>query len=180
MHMKKHRFHVAFLLAAATLAAASTSGGENDYSSTASAIERFDALFDRLVPHDAVLEKLAKGFLWAEGPVWIKQAPNAGYLLFSDIPNNSILKWKEGEAIQLFLKPSGYTGKKPRCGQMGSNGLTLDATGQLVLCQHGDRRVVKQEPDGCWTTLVDHYEGRRFNSPNDSVFKSNGDFTSIP
>ena len=173
--MQKHRFHVAFLLAASTLAAASTSGGDHDCSSTTSAIERFDARFDRLMPHDAVLEKLADGFLWAEGPVWIKQAPDTGYLLFSDIPNNSVLKWKKGEAIQLFLKPSGYTGKKPRGGQMGSNGLTLDAAGRLVLCQHGDRCVVRQEPDGRWTTLVDHYEGRRFNSPNDSVFKSNGD-----
>jgi len=106
MHIKKHSFHVAFLLAASTLAAASTSGGDHDCFSTTSAIERFDARLDSLVPHDAVLEKLAKGFLWAEGPVWIKQTPDAGYLLFSDIPNNSVFKWKEGEAIQLFLKPS--------------------------------------------------------------------------
>lgn len=146
-------------------------------------IERLDSRFDRLVPRSAVLEKLAEGFKWPEGPVWVapatKVAPSTtadgGYLLFSDIPNNSVLKWKDGEGVGLFLKPSGYTGTAFRGGLLGSNGLTIDATGCLVLCQHGDRRIVRREADGRWTTLAQRYKGKRFNSPNDAVFKSNGD-----
>ena len=92
------------------------------------------------------------------------------------------MKWKEGEGISLFLKPSGYTGTTPRGGELGSNALTLDAAGRLVLCQHGDRQIARCETDGRWTKLVDRYEGKRLNSPNDLVFKSNGDlyFTDPP
>ncbi len=106
----------------------------------------------------------------------------SGYLLFSDIPNNAVMKWQEGEAVGIFLKSSGYTGTTPRGGEVGSNGLTLDAAGRLVLCQHGDRRIVRREPDGRWTTLADRYHGKRLSSPNDLVFKSNGDlyFTDPP
>jgi gluconolactonase len=145
-------------------------------------IQRFDPRFDRLVPPDAVVEKLAAGFKWSEGPVWIGRRDSGGYLLFSDIPNNVVMKWKQGETLSVFLKPSGYTGTKPRGGEVGSNGLTLDAAGRLVLCQHGDRRIVRREADGRWTTLVDRYQGKRLSSPNDLVFKSNGDlyFTDPP
>ena len=92
------------------------------------------------------------------------------------------MKWQDGEGISVFLKPSGYTGTTPRGGEVGSNGLTLDAARRLVLCQHGDRRIVRREADGRWTTLVDRYEGKRLSSPNDLVFKSNGDlyFTDPP
>src|ERR1700682_5017839 len=83
-------------------------------------IERIDPRFDKLVPPGAVLEKLADGFSWAEGPVWIR---DGGYLLFSDIPQNTIFKWKEGAGISEFMKPSGYTGSTPREGEPGSNGL---------------------------------------------------------
>ena len=94
------------------------------------------------------------------------------FLLFSDIPNNSVYKWKDGEGITLYLKPSGYTGKEPFQGrEPGSNGLTLDSSGRLVLCEHGDRRISRMEPDGTKTTLVDRYEGKRLNSPNDAVFR---------
>src|SRR5688572_26799045 len=102
-------------------------------------ITRLDPRFDKLVPKDARLEKIAGGFNWVEGPVWDRAG---GYLLFSDIPANSIFKWKEGEAVSLFLKPSGYTGAKQFEGrEPGSNGLTLDAQGLIVLCEHGDRRI---------------------------------------
>jgi gluconolactonase len=153
-------------------------------------IERLDPRFDRLVPRDAVLEKLAEGFKWSEGPIWIGQPGDTahargaigGHLLFSDIPNNTVMKWQDGEGISVFLKPSGYTGTTSRGGEVGSNGLTLDAAKRLVLCQHGDRRIVRRETDGRWTTLVDRYEGKRLSSPNDLVFKSNGDlyFTDPP
>jgi gluconolactonase len=149
---------------------------------TMGTIERLDPRFDKLVPKGAVIEKLADGFDWAEGPIWI---PKGGYLLFSDIPKNTVWKWKEGEGTSEFLHPSGYTGSKPRGGEPGSNALTLDAEGRLVLCEHGDRRISrldKLEKNGPKTTLVDRYEGKRFNSPNDLVYKSNGDlyFTDPP
>lgn len=142
-------------------------------------IERRDKAIDELIAPDAKIEKLAEGFDWSEGPVWMKPG---GYLLFSDVPRNEVLRWKEGEGIKQFLKPSGYTGSVPRGGEPGSNGLTTDADGMLVLCQHGDRRVVRLERNGSFTPLAQFYQYRRFNSPNDLVYKSNGDlyFTDPP
>lgn len=143
-------------------------------------IVRLDPRFDRLVPPDARLEKVADGFAWVEGPVWNRQGR---YLLFSDIPNNSVFKWQEGPGVTLFLKPSGYTGSAPFQGrEPGSNGLAFDSAGRLVFCAHGDRRIVRLETDGRRTTLADRYQGKRLNSPNDLVFKSNGDlyFTDPP
>ncbi len=142
-------------------------------------IERVDPRLDELIPRDAVLERLAEGFAWTEGPVWIRDGE---YLLFSDIPKNAIMKWKEPEGISRFMERAGYTGTTLRGGESGTNGLLLDPQGRLVLCQHGDRRIVRVEKDGRWTTLVDRYQGKRLNSPNDAVFKSNGDlyFTDPP
>lgn len=143
-------------------------------------IHRLDPRFDRLVPRDAILEKLDDGFAWVEGPAWNRRG---GYLLFSDIPNNAVLKWQEGKGVSLFLKPSGYAGTVPFPGrEPGSNGLTFDATGRLVLAEHGDRRITRLEEGGRKSILADRYQGRRLNSPNDLVFKSNGDlyFTDPP
>ena len=109
--------------------------------------------------------------------------PNGKYLLFDDIPKNTTFKWKEGQGISVYLKPSGYSGSAPFTGpEPGANGLTLDHQGRLLLCQHGDRRVVRQEKDGKLSVLADRYEGKRLNSPNDIVVKSNGDiyFTDPP
>ena len=146
---------------------------------TMGSVQRDDPQFDRLVPTGATIEKLADGFDWAEGPVWIKEE---GCLLFSDIPKNSIFKWKEGQGISLYLKPSGYSGSKPRGGEPGSNALLRDAAGNLVLCEHGDRRVSRLTKDKEHTTIAGSYQGKRLNSPNDAVFKSNGDlyFTDPP
>lgn len=146
---------------------------------TLGAIERLEAAFDQLLPADAKIEVLAKGFTWSEGPVWV---PQGGYLLFSDIPRNAVFKWQEGEGVSLFLCPAGYTGNTFYGREPGSNGLLLDAQGQLVACEHGDRRVSVLTKDGGKRTLVDNYRGRRLNSPNDGVFKSNGDlyFTDPP
>ena len=143
-------------------------------------IVRKDPRFDRLVPPGAALEKLAEGYVWAEGPVWNRKE---GYLLFSDIPNNSVFQWKPGGGASLFLKPAGYSGTAPFTGrEPGSNGLTYDPQGRLVLCEHGDRRVARLEANKTKTTLADRYEGKRLNSPNDLVYKSNGDlyFTDPP
>jgi gluconolactonase len=146
---------------------------------TIGSIERLDGRLDQILPKAASLEKLAEGYDWSEGPVWVSKGE---YLLFSDVPQNTVYQWKEGQAAREFLKPSGYTGSTPRGGEPGSNGLVLDTQGRLVLCQHGDRRVARLEENGSFTTLVDRYQGKRFNSPNDGTYHSNGDlyFTDPP
>jgi gluconolactonase len=136
-------------------------------------VERLDPALDALVPPGATIEKLAEGFTWAEGPVWTPGG--GGALLFSDVPNNVIHRWKDGEGLTDFLRPSGYTGQEPRGGNLGSNGLTLDGAGHLVLCQHGDRRVARLEADRSFGTVAGVFDGKRFNSPNDVVVRSNGD-----
>jgi gluconolactonase len=143
-------------------------------------IVRLDPRFDRLVPPAARLEKIAGGFSWVEGPVWNRTGK---YLLFTDIPNNAVYRWREDEGVSLYLKPSGYTGAAPFAGrEPGANGLAFDSNGRLVLAEHGDRRIARLEHDGRKTTLADRYQGRRLNSPNDLVHKSNGDlyFTDPP
>lgn len=150
-----------------------TGGGMAVQTTHVGNIERRDPRLDKLVPKDAKLEKLGDGYTWTEGPVWNRKE---NYLLFSDIPANAVIRWKAGAGMSLFLKPSGYTGSAPFTGrEPGSNGLTYDAAGHLVLCEHGDRRVARLEPDGKKTTLADRYDGHRLNSPNDLAFKSNGD-----
>lgn len=160
------------------IARAAQARGKKPYP-TIGTIERADPRFDKLIPKDAKLEKLASGFKWSEGPVWVAKG---GYVLFSDIPRNVVNKWKDGDGISKHLDPSGYTGKAARGGEPGSNGLLLDPQGRLVLCEHGDRRVSRVEADGSKTVLADRYMGKRFNSPNDAVYKSNGDlyFTDPP
>jgi len=150
-------------------------------SNSAAKIVRLDPAFDKLVSADAKVEKLVDGHEWTEGPVWNRKE---GYLLFSDIPNNAIIKWQDGKGESVFLKPAGYSGKEPFTGrEPGTNGLTYDSEGRLVACEHGDRRVSRLEADGkTKKTLADKYEGKRLNSPNDLVYKSNGDlyFTDPP
>lgn len=142
-------------------------------------VHREGALLDKLIPQDSKLEVLASGFKWTEGPVWNK---DSGYLLFSDIPNNVIMKWKEGEGASVFMKPSGYTGVADYGEEPGSNGLLYDAKGQLILCEHGDRRIAVLTNGGGKVTIADKYQGKRLNSPNDAVMHSNGDiyFTDPP
>jgi gluconolactonase len=141
-------------------------------------VERLDPALDALVAPDAKIEKLADGFKWAEGPVWTPD----GALLFSDVPNNVIHRWKDGEGVTDYLRPGGYTGTPPRGGNLGPNGLTFDGAGHLLVCQHGDRRVARVEADRSFATVTGRFEGRRLNSPNDLVVRSNGDvyFTDPP
>jgi gluconolactonase len=143
-------------------------------------IERLDPAFDRLVGEDATLELLAADkFDWAEGPVWDRAGKR---VLFSDIPKNMIWEWSQAAGLKEFLKPSGYTGAATFTGrEPGSNGLTFNKAGELVMCQHGDRRVAKWV-DGKFVTLADRYAGKRLNSPNDLAIRSNGDvyFTDPP
>ena len=141
---------------------------------------KFDDALDAVLPADAKIEVLSSGFEWTEGPVWVPGSP--GYLLFSDIPRNSVYRWEEGKGASLFMKPSGYTGVTDYGGEPGCNGLMLDAEGQLVSCEHGDRRFSVLTREGGKRTLVDHYQGKRLNSPNDLIFTREGDlfFTDPP
>ena len=140
-------------------------------------IERFDPRFDALVPPEARIELLASGFQWSEGPVWVPRdgvPGDGGFLLFSDVRTNSIMKWTAEEGVSVFLQPSGYTGAAEYSTQPGSNGLLLDSEGRLVCCEHGDRRISVMTWNGGKVTLADRYQTKRFNSPNDAVYHSSG------
>ena len=122
--------------------------------------EVFDKRFSALLPSDARLEKLATGASWAEGPVYI---PNRDCVLWSDVRNNRMLRWSEDRGMTVFREPSDC-----------SNGNTLDLEGRLITCEHDRRRISRTEADGTVVTVVDRYRGKRLNSPNDAVVKSDG------
>jgi gluconolactonase len=122
--------------------------------------EAHNPLFKRFILGNAPLQKLATGFDWVEGPVWFG---DGNYLLFSDIPNNRIMRWTPEVGISIFRQPSNF-----------SNGHTRDRVGRLISCEHGARRVTRTEHDGTITVIADSYNGKRLNSPNDVVVKSDG------
>ena len=142
-------------------------------------IDRLDPALDALIGPNAVVEKIADGFQFVEGPVWMPE--DGGYLLFSDIPANVVRRWSEADGVSTLLDPvmpdDAETG-----GTGGSNGLGRDREGRLILCEHGNRRVARMEADGSRTTLADRYAGKRLNSPNDIVFLRSGSafFTDPP
>jgi gluconolactonase len=143
-------------------------------------VDRLDPRLDRLLPANAVLERVSTGHDWTEGPLWDARDRS---LLFSDVPRNVVLRWSDRAGIATFLGASGYSGSQPFAGrEPGSNGLAFDRQGRLVLCQHGERRIARLERDGTLTVLADRYDGRRLNSPNDLAFAPNGDlyFTDPP
>ena len=120
-----------------------------------------DRQFARLVPQPSALRKIADGFIWSEGPVWL---PDEDALLWSDIPNNRVMRWSAADnAVTERYRPSDF-----------ANGHTLDQDGRVLACEHGTRRVARYERDGSRSTVVDRYRGRRFNSPNDIVVASDG------
>jgi gluconolactonase len=170
-----------FLVLVMVLASQAPSMAGNEASTIVPAeFHAMNPRFHRLVPAQAHVEKIADGFTWVEGPVWDR---TSGSLLFSDIPANAIYRWTDKEGVSLFLKNSGYSGLAPFPGkEPGSNGLTFDGNGRLVLCRHGDRQIGRLEPDGHMTPLAERYDGHRLNSPNDLVYTSNGDlyFTDPP
>ncbi|HTF29265.1 MAG TPA: SMP-30/gluconolactonase/LRE family protein [Flavitalea sp.] len=146
--------------------------------------QKVDNGFDSIVSADASIEVIADSLDWSEGPLWIESQQ---MLLFSDIPVNTVYKWTPKGGKQVYLKPSGYTSTLQRGGEIGSNGLALSKDGQLVLCQHGDRRIAvmrapldKPAPD--FQTLADNYKGKKFDSPNDLVYDNKGSlyFTDPP
>lgn len=152
---------------------------------TMGTIIRIDPALDSIVSPAAKAEVIADSFEWSEGPLWVEKE---NMLLFSDVPKNTVYKWTETRGKETYLKPSGYTGSVPSvCKEPGSNGLLFDANGNLILCQHGDRRVAKMEapvaaPAPRFTSLADKYNNRRFSSPNDAVYNTEGElfFTDPP
>ena len=147
-------------------------------------VEFIDDALSNLINKDAKVEIISEGFDWSEGPLWIEQEQ---MLLFSDVPKNIIYKWTEAKGKEIYLQPSGYTSDEKRGGEIGSNGLTLSAEGKLLICQHGDRRVAMMDaplnaPKPNFIVLASEYQGKKFNSPNDCVARSNGDifFTDPP
>ena len=151
---------------------------------TIGSIERLDSAINSLIATDAKIEVLASGFEWAEGPLWLEEQKA---LIFTDVPTNKVWKWTEKDSLSLFLSPSGYLGDRNDKREPGANGLALDAGGNLILCQHGERQVGKMlasldAPKSEFEALATNFEGKRFNSPNDLTFNSKGQlfFTDPP
>ena len=147
-------------------------------------IERLDPALNDIIPINAKIEVIGKGMVWSEGPLWI---PKEKMLLCSDVKENRIYQWTEKKGLIPFLEPSGFTGTSTDSRERGSNGLTLNADGDLVMCQHGDRRIAQylggfKNPKPLFKTITDSYEGKKFNSPNDLIYDSKGNlfFTDPP
>jgi gluconolactonase len=144
-------------------------------------VDRLDPASNRIVPANAKLERIATGFTWVEGPVWVNDS-----LFFAEIPSNSIRRWTPGKGVSIFIQPSGYKGSAPYGGrEPGSNGMTLDASGRLTVAGHAQRDIFRFEslnPESVQTVLADRYQGKRLNSPNDLVYRSDGSvyFTDPP
>lgn len=167
---------VSFILTIFIILAVSLSAQDSVNFPTIGEIIRTDNAIDKLIAPEAKVEVLSSGFTWSEGPVWVPEKAHlhGGFILFSDIPNNRVVRWDEGKGAETWLQPSGYTGQAPYGGEPGSNGLILDARGQLISCEHGDRRLSLLTEGGGKRTLVDHYEGKRLNSPNDACLGADG------
>ncbi|MDA0985003.1 MAG: SMP-30/gluconolactonase/LRE family protein [Bacteroidetes bacterium] len=138
-------------------------------------IEVLDASMEDYISSNQKIEVIAEGFKWAEGPVWVSELNG---VLFTDVPENKVYLWTEKEGLKLFLSPSGMTNHAPHSAEEGANGLTLDSNGNLILCQHGNRAVARLKN---WSLdpaefeyLVDHYQGKWLNSPNDLDFDKAG------
>lgn len=147
-------------------------------------IEHLSTELNKIIPDSAKIEILAEGFDWSEGPLWLG---NERKLIFTDVPKNLIYEYSDKKGLKIYLNPSGLTKDEPNTGNSGANGLVLNQDGNLVICQHGERRVAKmlastsnQEPK--FEALADNFDGKRFNSPNDAVYDMHGNlyFTDPP
>jgi gluconolactonase len=132
-----------------------------------------DAELEKLIPHSSKIEMIGSGFQHIEGPVWVK---DSSMLLFSDTKGQVIYRWVDGKGTSKFLENTGYTGRLPYSEEPGSNGLAIDKSGNVFICEHGDRRIAAFPLNAKYgrRTLTDNIEGKRYNSPNDIVIKSDG------
>ncbi len=149
-----------------------------------SPVERYDPALDAIISEDAKVEIIATGHEWSEGPVWVA---GQNMLLFSDVPKNTVYKWTAEKGAEVYLTPSGYMGTDAYSNEPGSNGLLLDDEENLVLCQHGERRMALMDapisaPKPNFISIANNYNGKKFNSPNDACFDKNGNlyFTDPP
>lgn len=145
-------------------------------------IEKWDNELGQVFTTGELPEVISEGYTWTEGPLW-----TAGRLLFSDVPGNTVYQWTEKGGTSIYLRPSGFTGEKSVSREPGSNGLLTDGQGNLILCQHGDRRMARMDspvsaPEARFITLADRYRSQRFSSPNDAAINSQGEifFTDPP
>jgi len=170
------RATVSFIFSISIIFAVSISAQDSVNFPTIGEVIRSDQKIDQLIAKDAKIEVLSSGFMWSEGPVWVPESDHShgGFILFSDIPNNRIVRWDEGKGAETWLKPSGYTGQALYGGEPGCNGLILDSKNRLISCEHGDRRLSVLTEGGGKRTLVDNYEGKRLNSPNDACLGADG------
>lgn len=141
-------------------------------------VERIDPSLDQIIMPGAKPEIIAEGFDWTEGPLWIEKYK---MLLFSDVPKNTIYKWTEAKGKEVYLTPSGYTDTAKRGGETGSNGLTLDNNGHLILTQCGNRQIARMDaaidrPAPKFISIANNYKGKKFNSPNDVIVNSKGEY----
>ena len=175
---------VASVVLSLVLAAAPSQQGTEDSALESSpvSLDRRDPAIDQIIPKDAKLERIATGFKWVEGPIWLN-----GSLYFAEIPSDSIRKWTPGnDEVSMFITPSGYQGHTPYGGpESGSNGMTADSRGRLTVAGHAQRDVYRLEslnPESQITILADSYHGKKLNSPNDLVYRSDGSlyFTDPP
>src|SRR5882672_5717319 len=168
--MTRRLIHAMTSCAVLLLASAWAFGSEPE---TVGRITRWDAAIDRLIAPDAKIERLAGGFTWSEGPLWIEAG---GYLLFSDVPANTMYRWSPGDGLSTFLKPSGYAGNDTAgLREAGSNGLLADGPGTILLADSGNRSIVRLDlATRHRSTVVATYAGKRFNSPNDVIRSTTG------
>ncbi len=157
----------------AALGGCASSSGPTPVYPQVGGVTRYVPALDAVVASDARIERLAEGFTWAEGPVWVA---DGGYLLFTDVPENRIHRWSESAGLSVFLKPSGYAGRDTGAlREAGANGLFAESAGAVLMADSGNRSVERLElATKRKTTLARAFEGRRFNSPNDLVRRGDG------
>lgn len=181
MPLSRRMLLTAALVAASGTAVSQPSGKVGTAPLRLLEIDRLHPLIDTLIGPDAVVEVLSEGHRWSEGPLWID---DGRYLLFSDVPENRILKWSERDGTSIFMDPSGYAGSAPAgFREPGSNGLIAGPSGTILMADHGNRAIARVDLTTRSKTLIaTHYDGRRFNSPNDLVQAADGSiyFTDPP
>ena len=176
--MKNLIIYLPFILIACNNANNKTSNKQEVNNIKTGILEKIDPALDSIITPGAVAEIISEGYDWSEGPVWVESQK---MLLFSDVPRDTIFKWTEENRKEVYLTPSGYTDTVKRGGEMGSNGLTLDNKGNLILTQCGNRQIARMDapldkPAVKYIPIANSYKGKKFNSPNDVICDSKGQF----